>query len=436
MTDIHESKSQWQTLIQRSFLSLYQLSASEVEAQAKSEGYRGYDFSFEFEEGIVHMLVHEQVLHAPSLSVEKARIDAARNEMVKQLNERHNQLSAAHKLIEPQSSVKTQGKPVYFLALTALSVVHDAKTYVIEHHYNTKYLVELGVVDQRGVDLKDGQNLLQIFSLGDMAMLLETLATPSDWLAYLQYQRHKLANGVAYDNEKSLLEQFLLSSQYFQRALAVQQQLMDIGLLDAIEPRLLNYQVDPNYQVDTGSSDGAAKDKTTALSQQLIKHSKMWYTLINGMCKRRFKQDDTVPVEQVKKLIDESMYTRCSIMEEVMDYANASPEERQQGYIRHQHSYNAFGRHYMLIFYAQDSSSPLSTEAVCATSHELLAELNHQLQTPVMRDLFILGFDFSQHNEQGQTEVRLDTFYQVGAEVNDAVAHHEQQVTELKSDSL
>lgn len=420
MTDIHDPQSQWQALIQRSFLSLYK--AADVEAEDSAE-FQGYDFTFEFEEATLYLLVCDQAIDSEVLSVDKLRFDAARKEMVNQLIKRHNQLyqkrinqvGSNNVSLVPNFAV---AKPHYFVAITSLSLSHKQDSYVIEHQFGSQYFAEQCVLD-----LDDAHKVLQIFSLADFTRFLETLATPSDFLAFLQFHRDKLVSMTPFHNEKALLAQFLCSTSYYQRVINVQQQLMDIGLLDQIEPRL----------VELSQPQSDATKKAEALSAHLLKNSKMWYTLVNGLTKRRFSQGDMLPIEQVQKLIGESMYTRTCIMEEIMDYAHVSSEERQQGYVRHQHSYNAFGRHYMLVFYAQDMTSPLSAESVRANHQDMLFELNSQLQAPPMTDLFILGFDFNHHDDKGQTEVRMDAFYQAGSVVTANMQRLYEQIAELKA---
>ncbi|MEL0621373.1 hypothetical protein V6252_13295, partial [Psychrobacter proteolyticus] len=63
-------------------------------------------------------------------------------------------------------------------------------------------------------------------------------------------------------------------------------------------------------------------------------------------------------------------------------------------YVRHEHSYHVFGRHNLMVYYAQDYSSSLSAENVRLSYKDLLTDINVQLQEPVIDDLFLLGVEF------------------------------------------
>ncbi|MDO5769221.1 MAG: hypothetical protein Q4P13_06930, partial [Psychrobacter sp.] len=401
--------SLWQQLIQATYLSLYQKNEGD-----DSDDYQGYDFVFEFESAIVYLLVNGKTLQTHSPNIDNTKLFELRKVTINEIIRRHAQLY--HKNHQPSSRTsnaakadQVTGKTVYFVGLTALAIEQNDKSYMIEHHYGSQFFAEECVLD-----LDDERRVLQIFSLPDFTALLKQLESPNDLMVFLAYHRGMLISQYPYQNEKLLLAGFLTNAMFYHRAADVQEQLVKIGLLEQVEPRLLEAMTDSE----------AAK----ALSTQLQSNAKMWYKLVNGLIKRCYQAGKPLPVEQVRMLISESMYTRSCIIEEVIAYGKSTPQQRAAGYIRHQHSYNALGRHYMLVFFATDAGSELSAAAIHEHHHDLLFEVNTQLQKPVMDDIFLLGFDFSHHGPSGQTEVQMVAYHQVGAKISAPIQRLYEQV--------
>lgn len=416
MTANSGQPSPWQLMIQRSFLSLYLLPQSKM---TTDEWFRGYDYVFEFAHATLYLLIDANQLKTNNPQVSNSHIAELRKKTLNQQIKRHSQLHRKNLKANPKLSAESDSsstKPTYFVGLTSLTIEQKNKSYIITHQYGSQFFAEECVLD-----LDDENCALQIFSLQSFADIINRLQTPSDLQVFLQFHRSRLVEQQPFADEATLLEQFLTSPEFYQHAIAVQSQLVDIGLLDEVEPRLLN-----------ATAPGKSA-QTKALSEKLQTHTKMWYKLINGLIKRLHKADSPLDVDLVKMLISESMYTRNCIMEEVMAYPESRPESRRQGYVRHQHSYNAFGRHYMMVFYAQDKSSALSAESVRANHHDMLFEVNAQLQKPVMDDLFLLGIGFSRHEASGNTEVLLDVYHQAGSVMNAGVQRLYEQLVALKS---
>lgn len=411
--------SLWQQLIQANYLSLY-----EKTNPPTSVYYQGYDFVFEFESAIVYLLVNGKTLQVPDgASVDNKKLFELRKLTINEMIRRHAQLYLKNNTTHPkpsttltqQNSADTSAaKPIYFVGLTALAIEQQQKSFMVEHRYGSQFFAEECVLD-----LDDERRVLQIFSLPDFTSFIKQLESPSDLIVFLAFHREKLIAQQPYQDERVLLSEFLASPLFYKSAITVQEQLVAIGLLDNVEPRLLNASQDPT----------AAQ----TLSTQLQTNARMWYKLVNGLSKRCYQAGTPLPVEQVQMLISESMYTRSCIMEEVMAYAHTTPEQRAQGYIRHQHSYHAFGRHYMLVFFANDPRSELSAASVQEHYHDLLFEVNTQLQSPVMDDIFLLGFDFSHHDASGQTEVQMTAYHQSGAKISAPIQRLYEQIAQLKA---
>lgn len=412
MTATNGQPTPWQLMIQRSFLSLYLLPNVEIK---KADKFQGYDYVFEFADATLYLLIEANVLQTSRPQVQNSQVHELRKQTVNQQIKRHAQLYQKN---TKGSDSPTSEKPVFFVGLTSLSIQQAQEMYTITHQYGSTFFAEECVLD-----LDNEDQVLQIFSLQSFVDIITRLQTPSDLNSFLQYHRTSLVQQRNFNSESELLEHFLRSPVFYQRAINVQKQLIEIGLLDEVEPRLLQtLQLNQTAHMQ-------------ALSEQLQKNTAMWYKLINGLTKRLYQVGAPLPADLVKKLIAESMYTRTCLMEEILAYTDVSTEERQQGYVRHQHSYNAFGRHYMLVFYGQDPNSALSANTVRAQYHDMLFEVNSQLQDPVMDDLFLIGVNFSAHEETGNTEVQIEIYHQEGSKLTADVQRLYAQLAQLKTQS-
>jgi hypothetical protein len=153
---------------------------------------------------------------------------------------------------------------------------------------------------------------------------------------------------------------------------------------------------------------------------EMQKNTGMWFKLFNSVLERYYEAGTPLPNEQVDILVDESMYTYACLVEKILAYRTMDQDSRWNGYVRHEHSYHVFGRHYLMVFYAQDDSSSLSAESVRLSYKDLLSDINVQLQEPVMDDLFLLGVEFRPCEDSVNTEVYLDIFHQAGSLIDES----------------
>ena len=395
------SPSLWRQMIQQFSLSLYELPDDKVSADP--EKFQGYDFVFEFSSAIIYLVVNDVTTEANKQDVDSDKVREWKKEIVNKLIKRHTQLYQKNDKLMADGDIATDQKAVYFVGLTSLSINHQddksgSSSYTIDYEYGSQFFAEDCVLD-----LDDEQSVLQIFSHRNFAKILSQLATPSDLTTFLSFHRDQLTSFVSFKNESTLLKLFLQSPDFHYRALSVQEQLLDGELIDQIEPRLLK-AVEPN-QVEFAN----------ALMAEIQRNTRMWYKLFNSLLKRYREAGQSLPTAQVDILADESMYTYACLVEKILAYRMVDQDSRWNGYVRHEHSYHIFGRHYLMVFYAQDDSSSLSAEKVRLSHQDLLSDLNAQMQTPVMDDLFLIGVEFRACEDSVNTEVYLDVFHQTGA---------------------
>lgn len=447
------SASIWQQMIQQNFLSLYDLTADKI---TDPEYLQGYDFVFEFSNAMVYLIVNDVTIQADRQDIDSTQVRTWRKEVVNQLIKQHAQLylkndqalAYKNKSKNESASDTTADKAVYFIGLTSLSVQHqeiaeknsaqkgyqnsyqnsyrnnhqskasEAASYAVGYEYGSQFFAEDCVLD-----LDDEESVLQVFSYQNFTEILKQLVTPSDLTAFLDFHRRKLAGFEAFQDESTLLAQFLQSPDFHKRPIEVQKQLVSHNLIAQIEPRLLK------------AAEPEQAEFAKALMAEIQKNTRMWYRLFNSLVRECYDAGTPLPKEQVDILVDESMYTYACLVEKILAHRSIDQDSRWTGYVRHEHSYNVFGRHYLLVFYAQDDNSSLSADKVRAGHQDLLFELNAQMQQPVMQDLFLIGVDVRPCEDSVNTEVHLDAFHQHGSLIDANTQRLYQQLAELRAQS-
>ena len=451
----------WQQMTQQNFLSLYDLTLDKITAP---EYLQGYDFVFEFSNAVVYLIVNDVTIQADRQDIDSTQVRVWRKEVVNQLIKQHAQLylkneqalayqnDSKNQSKSKLASDQTADKAIYFIGLTALSVQHqeiteknttknnaqnvyqnryqnsyrnsqqskpvETASYAVGYEYGSQFFAEDCVLD-----LDDEESVLQVFSYQNFTEILKQLVTPSDLTAFLDFHRRKLAGFEAFQDESTLLAQFLQSPDFHQRAIEVQKQLVSHNLIAEIEPRLLK------------AAEPEQTEFAQALMAEIQKNTRMWYKLFNSLVKECYAAGTPLPKEQVDILVDESMYTYACLVEKILAHRTIDQDSRWSGYARHEHSYNVFGRHYLLVFYAQDDNSSLSADKVRAGHQDLLFELNAQMQQPVMQDLFLIGVDVRPCEDTVNTEVHLDAFHQQGSLIDANTQRLYEQLAELRAQS-
>ena len=447
----------WQQMIQQNFLSLYDLTPDKI---TDPEYLQGYDFVFEFSNAVVYLIVNDVTIQADRQDIDSAQVRTWRKEVVNQLIKQHAQLylkndkalaykdESKNKSKNESASDTTADKAIYFIGLTALSVQHqdiaeknsaqstchnsyqnsyrnshqskpaEAVSYAVGYEYGSQFFAEDCVLD-----LDDEESVLQVFSYQNFTEILKQLVTPSDLTAFLDFHRGKLTGFESFQDESTLLVQFLQSPDFHQRAIKVQEQLVSHDLIAQIEPRLLK------------AAEPEQAEFAKALMAEIQKNTRMWYQIFNSLVRERYDAGTPLPKEQVDILVDESMYTYACLVEKILAHRTIDQDARWNGYVRHEHSYNVFGRHYLMVFYAQDDNSSLSADKVRAGHQDLLFELNAQMQQPVMQDLFLIGVDVRPCEDSVNTEVHLDAFHQHGSLIDANTQRLYEQLAELRAQS-
>ena len=389
----------WSAMLHRTFLSVYLNTNDPLVGQEK------FDYAFKIGNQLLYVMTHEQMVTVESPNVAKSMLAEIRQQAATHINKRFEQLVSDVDLPVVDDTQDVQN--IHYIGLTSLTLVHQDKGYQVEHEYGSSFFQEKGALD-----LDDQTKVLQLFSLNSFYQLVQLLQTPNDLLSYFDYHLTQLVNRNDFQGELALAQQFLNSPNFYHRAVAVQQKLVEIGLLEKVETRLTNIINQNGPQLS---------EPLKELTQKLQSHAAIFQKLLNGATKRRHEAGETIPLEEVKILVAESMYTRLSIIEEMMDYENRSREECLNGYLCHQHSYNDFGNHYVIVVYGLDQQAQYSKQWLQHNYQSLLSDINAQLQNPAMQEYFILGFDMSNDDGKGNVTVVMDVYHQSGSVLADSI---------------
>ncbi len=380
-------------MLHRTFLSVYLDNKDPLVGQGK------FDYAFRIGKQLLYVLTHEHMVTVDSPNIAKSMLAEIRLQAATDINKRFEQLVSDVAL--PIADEAQEVQNIHYIGLTSLTLVHQDTGYQVEHEYGSSFFQEEGALD-----LANETKALQLFSLNSFYQLVQLLQTPNDLLSYFDYHLTQLVNCNDFQGELELAQQFLNSPVFYHRAVAVQQKLVKIGLLAKVETRLTNIINNTSPQLS---------QELEAMAQKLQSHSTVFQKLLNGATKRRYEAGDTLPLEEVKILVAESMYTRLSIIEEMLDYENKSREECLNGYLCHQHSYNDFGNHYVIVVYGLDQQAQYSKQWLQQNYQDLLSDINAQLQDPAMKEYFILGFDMSNDDGKGNVTVLMDVYHQSGS---------------------
>lgn len=387
----------WLKMFHRTFLSIYLLKDDPLVGAGK------FDFAFKVGKQLLYVMVHEQVTEVKTTRVSKVLLNDLRQEAATYINKRFQQLN--NKINLPVVEEAEDLHKIHYVGLTSLTLAHEGKGYQVEHEFGSTFFQEECVLD-----LDDETKVLQLFSLNSFYQLVKLLQTPSDLLSYFDYHLANLVDFNDFNGELELAQEFLNSPDFYQRAVAVQQQLVEIGLLAKVETRLTDIVNKAESQVTKSKPD----QNQLELTHKLQAHATIFQKLLNGATKRRHEAGDTIPLKEVKVLVAESMYTRMSIIEEMMAYENRSREDCMNGYLCHQHSYNDFGHHYVIVVYGLDQQAQYSKQWLQHNYQDLLSGINAQLQDPAMQEFFVLGFDMSNDDGKGNVTVLMDVYHQSG----------------------
>lgn len=399
----------WQAVLDHAYLSMYQDNLGYFDAPLPKPP---YDYVLYFEDTLVFILVEHASFEADSPQIAKSVLNHLHQQAGMQLFKRHQQARKKMPNLQVYPSQR-----VFYVGLMAVEIKHENNTYLVDYPLGSHFFQEECVLD-----FDNEVQILQIFSVQGLQQVVHLLATPSDFLAFLQYHRQTLLAQTSFYGEFGLAQTFLNSPQFFQRAWQIEQKLVEMGILDRVNARL-------------EKAVSGDKESIELLVKEMKNVSELWLKLVRGLLRRTQQANKPISWPLIRKLIDESLYTRLKFMQEVFAYREQSRDDCLQGYVCYQHSYQYFGRHYMMVIYGLLKDAMFSKSMIEAHHQSMLLDVNAQLQDPVMKDLFLLGLDMSNQDGQGNVEVQLEAFYQAGFLISESEKRLQEEILALKSEN-
>lgn len=273
---------------------------------------------------------------------------------------------------------------IYFVGILGLSTVfEDGNEYFVDYDLSSSFFYEDCVFDLDNIG-----NVLQVFTIKDWQNLLTYLPSPTDFCAFLKYYGKNLVAFNEFNSAVQLAQEFVVSDEYFDRVKSVEKALARLNL----------------------SVENNDHSKAYATRQQEL--SPFWQKSVERLINRQQSAGANIDWRVIRKLILQCGYTRLKIVEFVLSYANTTAQERYEGLVQHEHSYHKLGQHFVLVIYGQDPASELSAQYIAANYASILTHIDDNLEGQHIDDLFLLGFDLSYIDEDGDIVVQLDVFYQ------------------------
>lgn len=272
---------------------------------------------------------------------------------------------------------------VFFVGLLGLSTVFDdGNEYFVDYDLDSSFFYEDCVFDLDNIG-----NVLQVFTIKDWQNLLTYLPSPTDFCAFLKYYGKNLVEFNEFESAVQLAQEFVVNPVFFDRVKQVEKQL-----------ERLNLSVEDN-------------DHSKAYAKRQQELSPFWQKAVERVIERQQNAGASVDWAVIRKLIMQCGYTRLKIVEFVLSYANATPLQKSEGLVKHEHSYHRLGQHFVLVIYGQDEQSELSAQFIAQNYASILRHIDDNLEGQGIDDLFLLGFDLSKTDEMGDVLVQMDVFY-------------------------
>lgn len=258
---------------------------------------------------------------------------------------------------------------------------------------------------------------LQVFSHGDWQYVLKALQTPGELWRFLQYCAHQRNTNQPFANESSLLQDFLRSAELFHPAITVDNQLIKHGL-----------RQEPNSALVTMALVQKTQNKTAGM---YLNHMSKAATLWQQLC---LPIPESLPAALAQswqqQLLDESLFSRHELVRELYKYPKKPEAQRQKGYVVHQHSYESLGRHYVMVFYGQDTAAAQHRSKLQPKLSTIATDVMTRLSLPMLHHIVVLGVSFI--TDEADTFIELDVFVQPAQAMSDKEQHLYNQFHALK----
>jgi hypothetical protein len=276
------------------------------------------------------------------------------------------------------------------------------------HSFGAAYFMEELVID-----VNAGLPVLQIFSARDWQTILATLQTPCELWQFLSYHLLKLqqsaTSGVAsFDNEQTLLTQFMNSEYLFIQAIATDNTLIKYAMQDAPNAALVTMSLAQRHQSLTAQMYQQHMQKAALLWAQLS--AQMLEIQANKMAIKDNKNDATITIESLQwqqQLLDESFFLSHLLVRTLYQHPKQPQVIQESGYVVHQHSYSSLGRHYVMIFYGQAADGKQSKATIQPRLQQIAQDVALRLPLAELHHVIVMGVDLIANAEDTFMDIDL-----------------------------
>lgn len=275
----------------------------------------------------------------------------------------------------------------------------------LKHDFPARYFMEDLIID-----ISDSGQPLQIFGWHDWQSILTALHTPCELWRFLRYRLEQLQQSAishvpSFESEEALINNFVNSSTLFTQAIAIDNALIKYGMQDAPNAALIAMALAQKNHSPTSQMYQQHMQQAAILWSQLS--SQMITTVGEKFIARKGREQQTELSHWQQQILDESLFSRHELVRTLYRHPKQQQSLQQQGYVVHQHSYERLGRHYVLIFYAQDAEGQHSKKAIQPNLAKIALDVATRLPIAELHHVIVLGIDFITEDKDSFMDIDL-----------------------------
>ena len=275
----------------------------------------------------------------------------------------------------------------------------------LKHDFPARYFMEDLIID-----ISDSGQPLQIFGWHDWQSILTALHTPCELWRFLRYRLEQLQQSAishvpSFESEEALINNFVNSSTLFTQAIAIDNALIKYGMQDAPNAALIAMALAQKNHSPTSQMYQQHMQQAAILWSQLS--SQMITTVSEKFIARKGREQQVELSHWQQQILDESLFSRHELVRTLYRHPKQQQSLQQQGYVVHQHSYECLGRHYVLIFYAQDAEGQHSKKAIQPNLAKIALDVATRLPIAELHHVIVLGIDFITEDKDSFMDIDL-----------------------------
>jgi hypothetical protein len=275
----------------------------------------------------------------------------------------------------------------------------------LKHDFTASYFMEDLIID-----MSDNGQPLQIFGWHDWQSILNALHTPCELWRFLRYRLEQLQQSAishvpSFESEEALINNFVNSSTLFTQAIAIDNALIKYSMQDEPNAALIAMALAQKNHSPTSQMYQQHMQQAAILWSQLS--SQMIATVSEKFLAKKSREQPVELSHWQQQILDESLFSRHELVRTLYRHPKQQQSLQQRGYVVHQHSYECLGRHYVLIFYAQDAEGQHSKKAIQPNLAKIALDVATRLPIAELHHVIVLGIDFITEDKDSFMDIDL-----------------------------